>query len=160
MHISFVLLSFLNINIIKAQYNYSIVKQSKLIEEKIWFYRKVIEITNCGVNTDSFQFNNLLIEPNPPLKNKDLNIKVMGKVIKIIERGDLDVNIKLGAITLINKKYQFCSQIEEFNDKCPISLGEKVYTKSFTLPNVPSGIYNIKLYGPNILCLNIHIRIV
>lgn len=147
--------------IVKAQYGYPLIlpKQIEIQNEKIWFYKSSTEITNCGEITDSFQLNSLVLDPDPVLKNKDLNIKIIGKVIKVINDGNLNVNIKLGVLTLINKTYTFCSQIEQFNEKCPISLGEKIYIKSIGIPNVPSGIYNIQLKSPDILCLKIHIRI-
>jgi hypothetical protein len=149
--------------IVKAQYGYPLILPAFIMEEiqneKTWFYKKSTEITNCGKTTDAFQYKSLVLDPDPILKNKDLNIKVIGKVIKVIEGGNLSVNIKLGSLTLINKKYTFCSQIEQFNDKCPISIGEKLYTKSFSIPNVPNGIYNIQLNADDILCLKIHVRI-
>ncbi|ODA76211.1 hypothetical protein RJ55_08056 [Drechmeria coniospora] len=86
------------------------------------------------------------LSPNPPSPGRALVIKASGTVKKTIEKGAyINVVVKLGLITLINKKLDLCEQLGNVNLQCPVQPGKLDITKSVDLPGaIPPGKYNVR----------------
>jgi hypothetical protein len=46
----------------------------------------------------------------------------------------IEVVVKYGVIQMIKKKFDFCEQVQEIDEKCPVAPGEKVFNKVVALP--------------------------
>ncbi|KAL8723324.1 MAG: hypothetical protein Q9225_000376 [Loekoesia sp. 1 TL-2023] len=87
---------------------------------------------------------NVDLDPNPPEKGKDLQIKAKGNFTQKIEQGAyIQLSVKYGLITLISTTADLCEQMKEVDETCPLD-GAKEFTKDVTLPKeIPPGKYSV-----------------
>ncbi|KAL8944373.1 MAG: hypothetical protein Q9211_000607 [Gyalolechia sp. 1 TL-2023] len=87
---------------------------------------------------------NVDLDPNPPQKGKNLQIKAKGNFTEKIEQDAyINLSVKYGLITLVNTKADLCEQMKQVNETCPLS-GAKDITKDVTLPKeIPPGKYTV-----------------
>ncbi|KAL9595611.1 MAG: hypothetical protein Q9219_006348 [cf. Caloplaca sp. 3 TL-2023] len=87
---------------------------------------------------------NVDLDPNPPEKGKNLQIKAKGNFTEKVEQDAyIDLSVKYGLITLVNTKADLCEQMKQVDESCPL-LGAKDFTKEVTLPKeIPPGKYTV-----------------
>jgi len=62
-----------------------------------------------------------------------------------IEDGSyVDIKLKYGFITIINKRYDICENVDTIDKKCPLDDGDFTIKKEFDLPKaIPAGEYEL-----------------
>lgn len=77
---------------------------------------------------------NVDLDPNPPEKGKNLQIKAQGNFTERVDQDAyINLSVKYGLITLVNTKADLCEQMKEVDETCPLS-GSKDFTKEVALP--------------------------
>ncbi|KAL8941624.1 MAG: hypothetical protein Q9216_002126 [Gyalolechia sp. 2 TL-2023] len=84
------------------------------------------------------------LDPNPPEKGKNLQIKATGNFTEQVEQDAyINLSVKYGLITLVNTKADLCEQMKQVDETCPLS-GAKDFTKEVALPKeIPPGTYHV-----------------
>ncbi|KAM9998103.1 hypothetical protein ACTFIY_007744 [Dictyostelium cf. discoideum] len=114
-----------------------IVAEAKIFKD-VW--------TSCGKPTDTFQIDNVTISPDPPVKGQKVSIYASGELKDTISGGDVNIQIKLGFITILKETKPICSSDNPL--PCPIQPGEYSHSIDISIPsNVPHG----KYYGNFVL---------
>jgi len=71
---------------------------------------------------------------NTSRSGETLSIKAKGNFTQeILQDAYVNLQVKYGLIRLINQKTDLCEQMNNIDEKCPLS-GEKVVTKDVDLP--------------------------
>ncbi|KAI9297371.1 hypothetical protein K502DRAFT_280586, partial [Neoconidiobolus thromboides FSU 785] len=100
-------------------------------------------VYDCGSPSDAFLVSKVALFPRLPERGQNVTVTITGTAQQqIIEGTKAHVIAKLGLITVIEKDYDFCKEIEEGSTKCPIQKGDNVIIKVVEVPaNIPSGRY-------------------
>ncbi|KAI4176747.1 MAG: hypothetical protein LQ343_000840 [Gyalolechia ehrenbergii] len=87
---------------------------------------------------------NVDLDPNPPEKGKNLQIKAKGNFTEEVEQDAyINLSVKYGLITLVNTRADLCEQMKQVDETCPLS-GAKDFTKEVALPKeIPAGKYTV-----------------
>jgi hypothetical protein len=87
------------------------------------------KLTRCS----SIDYVNL--SPDPPVKGQKLNIDFKGQLSETVPEGTtVDIIVKYGVVRLLTKRFDFCEQIKNVDETCPIPEGELAFTKDVDLP--------------------------
>ncbi|CAO3634233.1 unnamed protein product [Cunninghamella blakesleeana] len=119
-------------------------------------------ITECTANNDNLLIiEDITLTPDPPEKGKTLKIDFKGYLEEEVVKGAyVDIKVKLGLVQLIHKKFDFCKEIENINEKCPIPEGDLQISKEVKLPGqIPRGNYDVVAIivnndGKQVTCLH------
>ncbi|KAM9980295.1 hypothetical protein ACTFIZ_006550 [Dictyostelium cf. discoideum] len=97
--------------------------------------------SSCGKSTDTFKITNVTISPDPPIKGQKVSIYASGELKDVISGGKINIQIKLGFITIIKESKPICSSENPL--PCPIQPGEYSHSVDVTIPNsAPGGKYS------------------
>ncbi|KAI7907477.1 ML domain-containing protein [Cokeromyces recurvatus] len=102
-------------------------------------------IKNCGDANDILTIDYISLNPDPPVKGKDLVIDFKGYLSETVPNGTVvEIIVKFGVVKLLQKKFDFCDKIQEVGEKCPIPQGELLFNKVVSLPKeIPPGKYTV-----------------
>lgn len=93
------------------------------------------------------------INPNPPLPGQNLTIFASGTLkTDLVEDSYVDVLVRYGFITLVNRRYDLCDLLVEVDLKCPLKAGYLSLSRVVEIPDgVPPGEYYVdaKAYTGN-----------
>ncbi len=89
-----------------------------------------VKIKMCGNSNDHFQNVNIVVNPNSLSAGDKFDVIVSGYLNEEITGGNADIHVKLDGIQIITDSKNICEQVS-----CPISLGDKTFTKSATVPS-------------------------
>jgi len=105
--------------------------------------------TNCGTGSDDLQLTGVVVTPNPPVKGKDVNITITGTLKKDVTSGSVQLTVKFGVITLINKAFDLCDEAGQTSTPCPIKANANYWnTLIESIPSsAPGGTYSGKIVG-------------
>ncbi|KAF5097816.1 hypothetical protein D0Z03_001334 [Geotrichum reessii] len=85
------------------------------------------------------------LDPNPPLKGKELKIFAEG-IVKdtILEGAYIDIDVRYGYIRLLKQTFDLCEQTKTVGHECPIEEGKLELETSVDLPaEIPPGVYTV-----------------
>lgn len=122
----------------------------------------------CDNELNTFKLKSLIIDPNPPVRNKMMTIKISGDLEKDIEKGaEIHLMIKINKYITIRKKLDFCEELEkmapELGLNCPILKGGKEIEHGIEIPKeIPNSRYmvNMKLINQNdiVFCMKMELE--
>ncbi|OBA24390.1 hypothetical protein METBIDRAFT_38216 [Metschnikowia bicuspidata var. bicuspidata NRRL YB-4993] len=118
-------------------------------------------IINCESSSPQIlDLQNVVIDPNPPIKGENLTFSAVGFLTEDIEEGAyVDVDVRYGFIKLIHQTFDLCEEVKNVDLECPIKKGENIISKLVEIPaEVPPGKYvvNARAYSKDdklITCL-------
>jgi ML domain len=97
---------------------------------------------SCGKPSDDFAVSKVTIKPDPPVIGKPLMVSASGTLDKDVTAGWIKLQIKYGAITLINKNMSLCEVAAKTPDHCPFKKGPITISLTETIPSIaPPGDY-------------------
>lgn len=104
-------------------------------------------VYTCDVTESQLlEISSVELDPNPPVRGKNLTITAAGKLLKEVEEGAyVDVEVRLGYIKLLTQTFDLCETLED-NDvgdlTCPLAAGLYSVQKEVEIPaEVPPGKY-------------------
>ncbi|KAG0742039.1 hypothetical protein G6F57_006530 [Rhizopus arrhizus] len=93
-------------------------------------------ITKCDKQPDLLTIEYIRLNPEVPVKGKNLEIEFKGYLSEQVPEGtQVEIVVKLGLVQLLKRKFDFCDKIQEIDEKCPIPEGEVTFHKEVELPN-------------------------
>lgn len=103
------------------------------------------------IGDESFllQIRSIKITPDILTPGAELTLEAEGTLLETVDLGSFaDVQVKLGVVTLIRKKFDLCETLEDNKDKidlqCPIERGDlKVSTRRNTIYLLCINIYHL-----------------
>ncbi|GBC09758.1 hypothetical protein RclHR1_00910008 [Rhizophagus clarus] len=117
-------------------------------------------ISDCSNSNDILQIKYIRLNPDPPLKGKQLKIDAAGYLKEQVGEGSyIDVTVKLGLIKLLQKRFDLCEESQKVNKPCPLEQGDQQLLTTIDLPKeIPPGKYIVDalVYTPDnrrIACL-------
>ncbi|KAJ3087286.1 Phosphatidylglycerol/phosphatidylinositol transfer protein [Quaeritorhiza haematococci] len=122
--------------------------------------------TWCGAEGDIFQLKSLVISPDPPKRGQSLDIMINGTLSEDIVPGAYaEVKVKLGLVKLFDGRIDFCEEIKQVGEECPIPKGPLGIAKTVDIPSeLPPGRYMVHVTAHNadelpIACLDAVFRL-
>jgi len=105
----------------------------------------------CSSPTDPIQIQSIEVSPDPPKPGSDLTVKVHAVVTAKIEDGAFaDVDVKLGLIKLLHKRFDVCEEARNANAtvQCPVEPGEYTVEQTVALPKeIPKAKFTVDVKG-------------
>lgn len=101
-------------------------------------------IINCESSSRQvLDLQNVVIDPNPPIKGENLTFSALGFLSEdIVEGAYVDVDVRYGFIRLIHQTYDLCEEAKNIDLECPIKKGQNIISKLVEIPaEVPPGKY-------------------
>lgn len=85
------------------------------------------------------------LTPSTPQRGQNLTVDAEGTVKEKIEEGAyVLLDVKWGMIKLIHQKVDFCEQLKEVNETCPLEKGVMKVYKEVAIPSqVPPGTFDV-----------------
>lgn len=85
----------------------------------------------------------VIIDPNPPLPGQNLTVSARGTLkTDLVEGSYVDVLVRYGFITLVNRRYDLCELLVEVDLECPVKAGYLSLSRVVEIPDaVPPGEY-------------------
>ncbi|KAG1190194.1 hypothetical protein G6F36_003308 [Rhizopus arrhizus] len=78
-------------------------------------------ITKCDKQPDLLTIEYIRLNPEVPVKGKNLEIEFKGYLSEQVPEGtQVEIVVKLGLVQLLKRKFDFCDKIQEIDEKCPI----------------------------------------
>lgn len=86
------------------------------------------------------------LDPNPPIPGENLTITAKGTLKQeLIDGAYVDVVVRYGFITLVNRRYDLCELLPEVDLECPLKAGYLSLTRTVEIPEeAPPGSYSIE----------------
>lgn len=88
-----------------------------------------------SIYLSTYSVKDITLNPDPPQKGQTLTIDFKGKLKEEVPEGtSVLVQVKYGVVQLIKKEFDFCEQVKNVDEECPIPAGDLVFTKQVDLP--------------------------
>lgn len=102
------------------------------------FWRKLFVVKPCIVYLFVFIFGSIdyvTLNPDPPIKGQNLEIDFKGYLSETVPNGTVvELLVKYGVVKLLQKKFDFCDEIQKVDEICPIPEGDLTFHKQVELP--------------------------
>lgn len=107
---------------------------------------------DCGTDSAVWQFERLAVEPNPPQRNKNVTVRVIGTLLQDIQEGFIRVEylVKYGALPIVRDSIDPCEAAKDYPmlPQCPLKAGRYDVSYSELIPfATPMGTYTIRAEG-------------
>ncbi|KAI8090812.1 ML domain-containing protein [Thamnidium elegans] len=108
-----------------------------------------VEIEDCSDETYLLQIQSIKVMPDIVTPGAELTLEAEGILLETVTPGSFaDVQVKLGVVTLIRKRFDLCDTLENNKDKvdlqCPIEKGNLKITQKITLPKeIPKAVFKV-----------------
>jgi len=96
-------------------------------------------------SADLVEIKRVDLTPSVPQRGQNLTVDAEGTVKQRIEEGAyVLLDVKWGMIKLIHQKVDFCEQLKEVNETCPLEKGVMKVYKEVAIPQqVPPGTFDV-----------------
>ncbi|GLB36229.1 putative phosphatidylglycerol phosphatidylinositol transfer protein [Lyophyllum shimeji] len=143
-----------------VEYQVSLQEDDTVHTNDKWDY------VNCGNPSDPIQVEKITVFPDPPQPGKDLTVTVKGTATEVIEEGAYaDVEVKLGLVKLLRKRFDVCEEARNANAsvQCPVKPDSYTVVQTVALPReIPRAKFTVNVRGYTVddgpmLCLDLHV---
>ncbi|GAA5810717.1 hypothetical protein MFLAVUS_004143 [Mucor flavus] len=128
-----------------------------------------VQISDCSDESFLLQIRSIKITPDILTPGAELTLEAEGTLLETVDLGSFaDVQVKLGVVTLIRKKFDLCETLEDNKDKidlqCPIERGDLKIIQKITLPKeIPKAIFHVYVnaftaHDDDLACIRIKVN--
>ncbi|KAI8339721.1 ML domain-containing protein [Chlamydoabsidia padenii] len=105
-------------------------------------------IIQCGDEDDILTIDYIRLNPDPPVKGKNLHIDFKGSLKETVEDGAyINIVVKYGLVQLLKKSFDLCEEIQKIDKACPLKKGPIEISRDVELPKaIPGGKYTVEAH--------------